>query len=139
MIKMPSDSPYSIYYLQAILSSDEGEWLASLYGEIFRGGYIARGTKVLKQIPIRVIDFGNPAEKQMHDDIAQRQQSIIEIGDKMAKAAGNRRRQIPLERQLNALMAQQQEAIHSLYGLTANEISSIPKIKEIYATDRECK
>lgn len=139
MIKMPIGSPYSIYYLQAILSSDEGEWLASLYGEIFRGGYIARGTKVLKQIPIRVIDFEKPADKQMHDDIVQLQKSIIEIGDKIAKSAGNRRRQIPLERQLHALMAQQQEAIHSLYGLTENEISSIPKIKEIYATDRECK
>ena len=43
LVSIPSDSQYSIYYIQAILGSIQGEWLASLYGEIFRGGYIARG------------------------------------------------------------------------------------------------
>ena len=73
LVSIPSDSPYSIYYIQAILGSIQGEWLASLYGEIFRGGYIARGTKVLKQIPIREIDFTNQSEQNAHDDISNRQ------------------------------------------------------------------
>ena len=72
MVSVPSDSEYSIYYIQAILGSTQGEWLASLYGEIFRGGYIARGTKVLNQIPIREIDFTNQDERNVHDDIANR-------------------------------------------------------------------
>lgn len=64
LVSTPADCQYSIYYIQAILGSVQGEWLASLYGEIFRGGYIARGTKVLKQIRIPTIDFSNIEEKK---------------------------------------------------------------------------
>ena len=59
MISRPANCKYSIYYIQALLASRQGEWLATLYGEVFQGGYIARGTKVLKQIPIRTINFND--------------------------------------------------------------------------------
>ena len=129
------DSEYSIYYIQAILGSTQGEWLASLYGEIFRGGYIARGTKVLNQIPIREIDFTNQDERNVHDDIANRQKQLIELGDKIGKATKNRRNLVPLQRQFNSLRQEQQNAINNLYGMTNDEVSLIPKIKELYATD----
>ena len=135
MVSVPADSEYSIYYIQAILGSTQGEWLASLYGEIFRGGYIARGTKVLNQIPIREIDFANLDERNIHDDIANRQKQIIELGDKIGKATKNRRNLVPLQRQFNSLRQEQQNAINNLYGMTNDEVSLIPKIKELYATD----
>ena len=135
LVSVPSDSEYSIYYIQAILGSIQGEWLASLYGEIFRGGYIARGTKVLKQIPIREIDFTNQNEHNVHDDIADRQKRLIELGDKISKAAKNRRSLIPLQRQFDLLKQEQQNVINMLYGMTNDEVSLIPKIKELYAAD----
>ena len=135
LVSVPSDSPYSIYYIQAILGSIQGEWLASLYGEIFRGGYIARGTKVLKQIPIREIDFTNPNERNIHDDIVNRQKRLIELGDKISKVAKNRRSLIPLQRQFDLLKQEQQNVINMLYGMTNDEVSLIPKIKELYAAD----
>lgn len=135
VVSVPADSEYSIYYIQAILGSTQGEWLASLYGEIFRGGYIARGTKVLNQIPIREIDFANLDERNIHDDIANRQKQIIELGDKIGKATKNRRNLVPLQRQFNSLRQEQQNAINNLYGMTNDEVSLIPKIKELYATD----
>lgn len=135
LVSVPSDSEYSIYYIQAILGSIQGEWLASLYGEIFRGGYIARGTKVLKQIPIREIDFTNQNEQNVHDDIADRQKRLIELGDKISKAAKNRRSLVPLQRQFNLLKQEQQNVINMLYGMTNDEVSLIPKIKELYAAD----
>lgn len=135
LVSVPSDSQYSIYYIQAILGSIQGEWLASLYGEIFRGGYIARGTKVLKQIPIREIDFTNQNEQNAHDDIVDRQKRLIELGDKISKAAKNRRGLIPLQRQFDLLKQEQQNVINMLYGMTNDEVSLIPKIKELYAAD----
>lgn len=135
LISIPADCKYSIYYIQAILGSVQGEWLASLYGEIFRGGYIARGTKVLKQIPIRIIDFDNIDEKKFHNDIVKRQISLIELGDKIAVATGNRRKQIPLLRQFVALKKEQQQEINTLYGMTGEDVSKIPIIKDIYAAD----
>lgn len=135
LVSIPSDSQYSIYYIQAILGSIQGEWLASLYGEIFRGGYIARGTKVLKQIPIREIDFTDQNERNVHDDIADRQKRLIELGDKISKAAKNQRSLIPLQRQFDLLKHEQQNVINMLYGMTNDEVSLIPKIKELYAAD----
>ena len=135
LISIPDDSQYSIYYIQAILGSIQGEWLASLYGEIFRGGYIARGTKVLKQIPIHTIDFDNEGQKNMHDVIVERQKALIELGDKIAVASGNRRKQIPLLRQFEAIKKEQQHTINALYGMTDEQVSQIPIIKDIYAAD----
>lgn len=135
LVSIPSDSQYSIYYIQAILGSIQGGWLASLYGEIFRGGYIARGTKVLKQIPIREIDFTDQNERNVHDDIADRQKRLIELGDKISKAAKDRRSLIPLQRQFDLLKHEQQNVINMLYGMTNDEVSLIPKIKELYAAD----
>lgn len=135
LVSIPSDSPYSIYYIQAILGSIQGEWLASLYGEIFRGGYIARGTKVLKQIPIREIDFTNQSEQNAHDDIVNRQKKLIELGDKISKAVKNRRSLIPLQRLFDLLKQEQQSAINMLYGMKNDEVSLIPKIRELYAAD----
>lgn len=135
IVSVPSDSMYSIYYIQAILGSIQGEWLASLYGEIFRGGYIARGTKVLKQIPIREIDFANSQERNVHDSIANRQKKLIELGDKINNATKQRRNLIPLKRQFEFLKQEQQNEINMLYSMTNEEVILISKIKEQYAAD----
>lgn len=135
IVSIPADSQYSIYYIQAILGSIQGEWLASLYGEIFRGGFIARGTKVLKQIPICNIDFNNPADVAVHNEIVERQKLLISLGDRIAVAGNNARRATPLKRQFELLKAEQQQAINNLYGMTEEEVILIPKIKELYAAD----
>ena len=135
VLSIPSELHYSIYYIQAILGSIQGEWLASLYGEIFRGGFISRGTKVLEQIPVRTIDFSNTEEKNMHDDIVDRQKKLISLGDKISKASGNKRKLTPLQRRFANLKREQQNAINALYGMTEEEALLIPIIKEQYAAD----
>ena len=65
------------------------EWFSALQGEIFRGGYIARGTKVLKKLPIRVIDFNDKGNKKLHDNIASIQKSLIELQHQIDLSAEN--------------------------------------------------
>ena len=135
MVRVPEGKHYSIYYIQAILGSIQGEWMASLYGEIFRGGYIARGTKVLKQLPIRTIDFTNGDDVSLHDAIVDRQKRLIDLGDKMAGVKSNPRKLTPLRRQFDMLKTEQQHAINALYGMSEEEANKIPLIKELYAAD----
>ena len=135
MIRVPEGKQYSVYYIQAMLGSIQGEWMASLYGEIFRGGYIARGTKVLKQLPERKIDFSNPEEVALHDAIVDRQKKLIELGDKMVGAKSSLRKLIPLKRLFSTLKTEQQDAISSLFGMSKDEQNRIPLIKELYAAD----
>ncbi len=135
MVRVPEDKEYSIYYIQAILGSVQGEWMASLYGEIFRGGYIARGTKVLKQLPIRTIDFSNEQEVAVHNDIVSRQKKLIEFGDKLYKVQNNPRKSAPVKRQFDILKEEQQDAINALFGMSKEQQQQIPLIKELYAAD----
>lgn len=126
------NSKYSIYYIQAILNSKYIEWIISLRGEVFRGGYIARGTKVLKKLPIRVIDFENETEKELHDKIALLQEALIQLQGQIDQNAGNQRELIPLKRQFDNKKIELDETLKTLYNL-AEDDNLIPLISELYA------
>jgi len=132
MITLPDNFPYSIYYIQALLNSKYLEWFSALIGEVFRGGYIARGTKVLKKLPIRTIDFST--EKQVHDKIASLQKELISIQGKIDKNRTNNRKLIPLKRQFDSQKNELNDKLKTLYNLGESD-SLIPLISEIYAAN----
>jgi len=134
MITLPDDFPYSIYYIQALLNSKYLEWFSALIGEVFRGGYIARGTKVLKKLPIRIIDFNDKSDKSLHDKISALQKGLISLQDEIDKNTGNSRKLTPLQRQFDKKLSQLNDTLKTLYKL--GEIDSlIPSISEAYATN----
>ena len=134
IVSVPENSPYSIYYIQALLTSRPLEWISSLYGEIFRGGFIARGTKVLKQLPFRDINFDDATDKKLHDDIASLQQQLISLGDRIQAAGNNQRVLAPLNRNFNLKKREMETLIQQLFVLTEQEYLQIPQISEMYAT-----
>ena len=131
VVAIPTNSEYSIYYIQAILNSKYLEWFSALYGEVFRGGYIARGTKVLKNLPIRKIDFTNNTDKTLHDNIVIKQKELIGIYDQIDVNAGNKRKLIPLQGQFYREKAELEKLLAKLYDL-GNDDLLIPLIKELY-------
>lgn len=134
IITLPENFPYSIYYIQALLNAKYLEWVSALYGEVFRGGYIARGTKVLKKLPIRVIDFDNAIDKEMHDKITYLQQTLIQVQDHLDQNSGNRRLLIPLERQFSILKEELNQTLKTLYNLGEVD-TQIPLIALLYAVN----
>lgn len=135
VVSLAENSPYSIYYIQAVLSSRPLEWLSSLYGEIFRGGFIARGTKVLKQLPFPVIDFNNPTEKKLHDQITKLQRDLISLGDKILGAGNNVRVTTPWKRSFEIKKKEMEKLIRCLFDLSEEEFELIPQISKIYAVN----
>jgi len=131
VVAIPSDSDYSIYYIQAILNSKYLEWFSALYGEVFRGGYIARGTKVLKNLPIRKIDFSDAKERSLHDKIVETQRELISIHNQIDQNIGNNRVLIPLQGQFTRGKAALERLLVELYDL-GDEDKLIPLIKESY-------
>ena len=131
VVALPDDSDYSIYYLQAVLNSKYTEWFCALYGEVFRGGYIARGTKVLKNLPIRKIDFSIREEKALHDKIARLQQELISIGDNLSANLTNKRKLHLLQAQFAGKKEELTKLLSELYNL-GDDDSLIPLIKELY-------
>lgn len=134
MLTLPDDLPYSIYYIQALLNSKYLEWYSALVGEIFRGGYIARGTKVLNRLPIRRIDFSIDNDKVLHDKISDIQKELIDLQVSMDKNAGNERKLIPIKRQFDAKKDRLDAALMELYGLN-EEDNLIPLMSELYAAN----
>ncbi|MDP2059944.1 MAG: Eco57I restriction-modification methylase domain-containing protein, partial [Flavobacteriaceae bacterium] len=122
VVAIPTDSDYSIYYIQAILNSKYLEWFSALYGEIFRGGYIARGTKVLKNLPIRKINFTNSKEKALHDKIVETQIELISIYDQIDANVGNKRALTPLQGQFVREKANLEKLLAKLYDLGSDDL-----------------
>ena len=133
MIILPQNSPYSIYYLQAILNSKFIEWMALLIGEIFRGGYVARGTKVLEKLPIKTIDFSNKNEKDIHDKIASLQEKLIFTNENILLNKENRRKEELLINNFKRTKQLLDMELLSLYGMTQQEFELIPSLKDFYA------
>ncbi|AIZ78486.1 Eco57I restriction-modification methylase domain-containing protein [Actinobacillus equuli] len=130
LINIPANCLYSIYYIQAVLSSKYSEWLVSLSGEIFEGGFIARGTKVQKQILIPNINFNNKIDKSMHDEIALLQKNLNDLFSKIEKA--NERDSIRYERMFESKKRMLDEKMKELYNL--GELDDIvPSIENLYS------
>lgn len=134
MVTLPEDFDYSIYYIQALLNSKYLEWFSALIGEVFRGGYIARGTKVLKKLPIRIIDFENEKEKIMHNEIASIQKCLIGIQGEIDESKENNRKLIPLQRQFDRKKDKLNQMLNTLFNLGESD-SHIPLISKLYATN----
>jgi hypothetical protein len=130
-ITLPDNFEYSIYYIQAILNSKYVEWFVILTGEIFRGSYFARGTKVLNNLPIRKIDFTNPADKTLHDKIVELQKELIKTQDQIDANIGNKRELTPLQRQFEKEKLSIDKLLTKLYDLGTDD-TLIPLIKELY-------
>lgn len=131
IINMPSDCKYSIYYIQAILSSKYLEWFASIYGEIFRGGFVARGTKVQIRMPIPTIDFANALQSSKHKEIGELQQSLSTIYMKISKA--DAREKIILERQFETSKIKMDHLIKERFNLGDLD-EAVPSITDLYSS-----
>jgi hypothetical protein len=133
-IYLSDKNPYSIYYIQAILNSRYVEWIIHLRGEVFRGGYISRGTKVLNNLPIRTINFTNAKEKTLHDKIVETQKELIGIQEQIDQNAGNKRALTPLHGQFTREKVNLEKLLAKLYDLGDDDLL-IPLIKDLYETN----
>jgi hypothetical protein len=130
-IYLSTNSLYSIYYIQAILNSRYVEWIIHLKGEVFRGGYIARGTKILNNLPIRTIDFADVKEKALHDKIVETQKELISIQFLIDQNSGNKRALAPLKGLFIREKVTLENLLVKLYDLGSDDLL-IPLIKDLY-------
>lgn len=132
-IRLPSDSQYSIFYIQALLNSKYVEWVAMNIGDVFRGGYFAHGTSVLKRLPIMPIDFKEDVQRGLHDEIANIQKELIEITS--SKSSQSKRDSIKQNRQFNSLKGKLDSCLRQLFGVSIEDDNKIPLISEYNETD----
>jgi hypothetical protein len=75
----------------------------------------------LRRLPIRTIDFNNPAEKKMHDDLVSLVENMLELNKQLQKANFDSEKE-PVDRQIAATDNKIDQLVYKLYDLTEEEI-----------------
>jgi hypothetical protein len=90
-------------------------------GTELRGGYVRFWTKYIQQLPIRPIDFANPADRARHDQMVQLVELMLRLHEQLA-AARTAHDKTLIQRQCEATDRQIDALVYELYGLTDAEI-----------------
>jgi hypothetical protein len=80
--------------------------------------------KHLGQLPIRTIDFSNPAEKAKHDKLVALVDNMLEVQEKYHEARMERDKEL-YERQIKIVDAQIDRLVYDLYELTEEEVKVV--------------
>ena len=113
---------YSLKYILGLLNSRLINWW---YGSHFKGLHVKLNQ--LKQLPIRRIDFDNPVEKSVHDE-------MVKLVEKMLALQKERQAVRPeddydharnLDREIASVDGEIDKRVYALYGLTEEEIKIV--------------
>lgn len=78
----------------------------------------------LRQLPIRSIDFSDPADKARHDRMVSLVQTMLDLHKHLATAKTAHEKTM-LQRQITATDHQIDQLVYELYGLTEEEIKIV--------------
>lgn len=112
----PKDNSYSLKYVLGIINSE----LLNFY---FASTFIDYNIKptYLKQIPIRIVNFNNPKEKETHDKLVALVDRMLELNSKKNALPPSSERE-RIEREIAVTDERIDEIVYGLYGLTEEEI-----------------
>ncbi len=106
-------------YLLALLNSRLLDWFHHQGSTRFRGGYFSYESRFIKNLPIRIIDFNNPKEKVLHDDLVKLVDVMLDLRKREQKAEGHELEQF--KRQIEKTDREIDERVYELYGITEKE------------------
>ncbi len=117
--------PHSLRYLLGLLNSTLATYVMKVVAlELTRGAFTKLRTNQLARLPMRVIDFDDPADVARHDKMVGLVERILELHKRLAEAKTQRDREL-LQRQINATDQEIDKLVYELYGLTEEEIAIV--------------
>jgi len=114
---------YSPLYFMAILSHPLFEGIIKSGASEFRGAYYSHGKQFMEKLPIKEINFADPTELKLHDDIVDLAEQVI-AAKRNYLGMQNPARKTVLRRKLEFLETGLQDQVNQLYGITAADIST---------------
>ena len=116
--------PSSDKYLLGILNSKLNYFLFEAYLPKLQAGFFMPAYVVLKNFPIRTINFSDPADKARHDSMVTLVTKMLDLNKKMQDARLDQEKTL-LSRQIEATDAAIDTLVYELYGLTPEEIAIV--------------
>ena len=116
--------PTTDLYLLGILNSRVPDFIMHQISSTKRGGYFEYKPVYIKQLPIRPINFSNPADKSRHDQIVELVKRMLDL-NKQLQSAKTSHEKDSLQRQIDATDRQIDRLVYELYDLTNEEIKIV--------------
>ena len=124
---LPKDSGLTKYLL-GLLNSRLLDWYVKKTGTRMESGFYSFEARFIRQLPIRPIDFNNPAEKKLHDDLVALVDVILFLHKRIPQAVGAEREQ--LQRQIEKTDGEIAGLVYRLYDISENERAVIEQSQQ---------
>ncbi|MBW6438256.1 Eco57I restriction-modification methylase domain-containing protein [Actinoplanes hulinensis] len=82
----PRDTGVSLDFLLALLDQPPVEFFLRKRGSPFRGGYFARGTDVIPDVPVPALDLTDPADRAFHDSVTAEMAHLRKLHRELAES-----------------------------------------------------
>lgn len=116
----------SLFYLLGLMNSKVLGWFFPFVSAPFRGGYLSANRQFLSQLPIRTIDFDDPADAAQHDALVALVERMLDLKRQhAAEAALFSERRHALADQIAHTDAEIDRRVCALYGLTDAEAALV--------------
>jgi hypothetical protein len=115
---------FSREYILGLLNSKLLEWFVHQTATQMRGGWYSYEARFIRHLPIRPIDFTNPADKARHDRMVDLVEQMLNLHQRLAAESVPQTRTV-LQRQIEATDRQIDLLVYELYGLTEEEIKIV--------------
>lgn len=112
---------YMFLYVLGLLNSRAVDFFLKKISTNFRGGWFGYDAKVIRRLPIRPIDFSDPADKVRHDRMVSLVQRMLDL-HRQQQATGSEAARERLQREINVTDEQIDRLVYELYDLTDDEI-----------------
>ena len=120
----PETQNLDFKYLLGLINSKLLQWFFPFVSAPFRGGWYSANKQFLSQIPIRTINFADPADKARHDRMVTLVTQMLDLNKKVQDARLEQEKTL-LSRQIEATNAAIDKLVYELYGLTDDEIAIV--------------
>jgi hypothetical protein len=123
-ITLKSGIPETPKYILGLLNSRVLDFYLKQVSTTLRGGFFRYFTQFVEQLPIRTIDFADPADAALHDRMVALVERMLDLHQRLAAAAIPADKSL-YQRQIDATDAQIDALVYALYGLTEEEIEIV--------------
>ncbi|MEI6841612.1 MAG: N-6 DNA methylase [Methanomicrobiales archaeon] len=119
-ITLIPEEKMSYYFLLGILNSKLSTFYIRKISSTFRGGYIALNRQYIEQLPIRTINFSDPADVTRHDKMVTLVERMLDLNKQLPEARTDQE-QTFTQRRIAATDKEIDDLVYELYGLTEEE------------------
>ena len=125
-LRPKEDAPFSIFFLQAILSHPLIEAMVQSRASTFRGGYGSHGKQFIENLPVCQLELSNPKHKMVHSEVVKLVKQLIRTTLLWLKATIPTKKNL-LREQRFVLKQQINRLVENLYGITSADLETLSK------------